>query len=460
MRNRDRPGQPLTRPGGPLGRWIHGERDLLVGIVIVFASFWLFQRAPIQEPYDSRYAMLLAENLSQHGDFALDRYGLQEPDYRLQRIDGHVYYSFPPGTSVLSAPFVALLRLRGMSAVRANGTYSNAGELRLDAKLSALLMALFAAVAYFTARCRLPIGWSLAVALVATLGTQVFSTTSRSMWSDTWGILLVGVALLLLLQSATRRAPLNAWLTGSLLGVAYIVRPTNALALVGTALYLVWMGRAELGRFLGAVSGWLALLVAYSWHHFHTLLPDYFAAGRLTFENVPAALFGTLLSPARGLFVYVPALGAIAILLLAYRRTLRQRRLAGLAAFVIAFHLVVLSGFSHWWGGYSYGARLTAGLVPWFVLLGVLALDAARAAAGERRSRAVALTIGATSVLLCLGSIAINSIGAFSSDAARWNSVPKDIDAAPERLWSWRHAQFLAPFEEPSPPRLTPPPPP
>ena len=49
--------------------------------------------------------------------------------------------------------------------------------------------------------------------------------------------------------------------------------------------------------------------------------------------------------------------------------------------------------------------------------------------------------------VLSVLSIAINSVGAFSQEASSWNVNP-NIDATPERLWSWRRAQFLAPFVE------------
>src|SRR5882672_1160934 len=160
--------------------------DILSGALIFLVSFWVFRHAPIQQAGDSRYWMLLSENLLHYGDFALDRYDLPESDYQLQRIGEHRYYSFPPGTSVLSVPFVALMHLRGVSAVRPDGAYNLGGELKLDARLAAALMAGFVGLVYFTARLLLPVSWSLAVALVSAFGTQVFSTTSRSMWSDTW----------------------------------------------------------------------------------------------------------------------------------------------------------------------------------------------------------------------------------------------------------------------------------
>ena len=45
------------------------------------------------------------------------------PDYRLEDVGGHRYYGFPVGTSILSVPYAAVMRLRGVSAVHADGSY-------------------------------------------------------------------------------------------------------------------------------------------------------------------------------------------------------------------------------------------------------------------------------------------------------------------------------------------------
>jgi hypothetical protein len=390
--------------------------------------------------------MLLAENLLQHGNFTLERYALPESDYRLQSTGGHRYYYFPVGTSILSVPFVAAMHLRGISAVRPDGTYDIKGELNLDSKLASLLMAGFATIAYFTARLLLPVGWSIAITLVSAFGTQVFSTTSRSMWSDTWGIVLVGLAAFLLLRSAARSTRMNLTLLATLEAWAYFVRPTNALVVAGTVFYAVLFYREEFWRFVLALTGWLALFFTYSWLHFRRLVPDYYAGDRLRVPTTTSGVFGNLISPGRGLLVYVPAVAAIGLILVRYRSSIRFRPLACLAGSIMVAHLLMLSGFEHWWGGHSYGARLTASLVPWIVILAILSVDSMRIGTIDRF---LCFVVAA----LCLCGIGINTVGAFSLEAVKWNVIP-DIDREPQRLWSWRRPQFAAPYVEPDGPVL------
>ncbi|MGA3123147.1 MAG: hypothetical protein ABSF69_20440 [Polyangiaceae bacterium] len=427
------------------------RRDVFFGALIFALSLSVLRCAPVQQAGDSRYTMLLAENLIRHGEFALDRYGLPEHDYRIEHANGHDYYSFPPGSPVLSVPFVAAMHFRGVSVVAPDGSYQPARELALDRNLAGLLMAVFATLAYASSRLLLPVGWSFVAACVSTFGTQVFSTASRSMWSDTWGIVLVSVAVLLLLRSAVKSAPLHVPLLATLQSLAYFVRPTNSLVLVGTIVYLVCIHRKAIWTYVAVLAFWLSVFVYYSWSHFHTVLPKYFATGRLHFPGPQGALIGNLISPSRGLFVYVPAVIAIGLALIRSWRYVRFRALAALAAFVICGHLVMLAGFGHWWGGHSYGARLTTSLVPWFLLLGVLAVDASRRAMLRGR-RPADVAVDAVAAVLCVASIVMNGIGAFSWDANYWNGTPNNVDLAPERLWSWRHPQFAAAFAKPEGP--------
>jgi hypothetical protein len=409
----------------------------------------VFRDAPVRQLGDSQYSMLLAANLLRHGDFQLERYAnLPKEDYRIQTIDGHRYYSFPPGTSVLSVPFVALMRYRGVSAVAPDGSYNVRGEMALDAKLAELVMAGFAVLVYFTARILLPVRWSVLVTCICSFGTQVFSTTSRSMWSDTWGICLVGCAVFLLLRSVAQARRLNLPLLASVEALSYIVRPTNSIVLVATAVYIAMTSRRELWKFLLTAAGWLVVFVAYSWLHFQRLLPDYYAPGRLRFYAPASAFFGSLVSPSRGLLVNVPAVVAVAILIARYHKAIRFRALAGVAGSVFVGHMIMLAGFEHWWGGHCYGARLTASLVPWTAITAILAVDALRSSSASGRRVAGALLHTLASVL-CVASIIINTIGAYSFEAAKWNVTPENIDKGPFRLWSWGRPQFLAPFIEP-----------
>jgi hypothetical protein len=435
------------------------SRTSLAGLLIFVLTLSVFIFSRIRQVADSHYSMLLSQSLLSHRSFTLDAYALPRyepvwwgyyfkngPVYQLEVADGHLYYHLPPGSSVLSAPFVAAFNLLGVSAANPDGSYDSRGEMIIEAGLAALLMAALAVIFFYTARLALPLPWSVAVAGGFALGTQVYSTASRALWSDTWGILLLGIAVFLLLRNEIGKRVFNPVCLATLLAWTYFVRPTFSVHIAAISVYLFTFYRRLFLPYALTGAAWLALFVCYSWLHFGRLLPSYYSASRLQFDSFWEALAGNLISPARGLLVYVPVLLFVFCLLARYWRTLSHRRLVWLTTAIIVGHLVAISSFNHWWGGHSFGPRFSTGLVPWFVLLAVLAL---RAMLDWRKKHPAASRAGwraqlACGALLLVASLFINTRGAASHATWLWNSRPEEIDQHPERLWDWSQPQFLA----------------
>jgi len=430
-----------------------------VGPLLFALTLTVFLLSPVRQVTDSRYSMLLTQSLLDRGSFQLDHYGLprHEPewdktffrqgDYRLEASRGHVYYYPPPGSSVLSAPFVAILNLFGLSAVGGDDAYDHQGEVKLEALLAAFLMAALSCLFFYTARLILPTAWSVFVALGGALGTQVYSTASRAMWSHTWGILLLGIVVFLLLRLEARgRAP-SPVLLASLLSWLYFVRPTFAVSVVAVSVYLLLFQRRLFPRYAVTGASWLALFVLYSWTHFGRLLPSYYLVSRLEADHFGGALAANLISPSRGLLIYVPVLLFVAFLLVRHRRQLSHRRLVWLSLAVVAADVSVVSAFPQWWAGHCFGPRFTTGSVPWFVLLGALALRAGLTWRDERAPDSLdgwRARVSFGVALLAL-SVFINASGAIRQATWEWNEGPPlNVDLYPERVWDWRQPQFLA----------------
>ncbi|HEX8181135.1 MAG TPA: hypothetical protein VF525_16430 [Pyrinomonadaceae bacterium] len=436
------------------------RKDLLTALLIFASTALIFLASHVHQMADSRYSILLSQSLLRQHSFTLDSYRWppQTPRpqvgynsygdfYQLETVGAHIYYFFPPGSSLLSLPYVALLNACGVSAANADGTYNQRGEVLIQVSLAALLMAGLAAIFFCTSRLLLSWRWSVAVALGGALGTQVWSTASRALWSDTWGIFLLGLVVWQLLADERRAARLRPMLLATTLAWLYFVRPTYAIPILAVTIYLCLYRRALLLPYALAGAAWAALLAGYSLYHFGQPLPHYYSARRLHFGAFPVAFAGNLVSPARGLLVYVPALIFVGYLLLRYARTLPCQRLAVMAGCVVAAHLVIVAGFDPWWGGHSYGPRYTTGLVPWFVLLAMIGLkgmqnrQAQLRAAGAQVDGRALIVCGA--VLLAL-SVLINARGALAHATWRWNVQPVNVDEHPERVWDWRDPQFLA----------------
>jgi hypothetical protein len=442
--------------GAPASR-----RDLVVAAVVFVTTFALFLASPVRSVGDSFYSLLLSEQLLTRGSFALDEYfkvpldprrypginGTRGPyPYQIETVGGHQYYYFPPGSSLLSVPFVAVLRAIGVSTIAADDTYNPRSERRMQAGLASLLMATLAVFFYATARLLLPVGWSLVGALVGALGSQVWSTAALALGSDTWGILLLAGVVWILLAHEVRDRPLSGAVLATLVAWMYIVRPTNAPVVLAVGIYLFVRDRRSWWRYLVVGGAWLAAFVAYSWILFQRPLPSYYLERWLTFERFWKPLAAHLVSPGRGLLVYVPIVLFVLWLLVRYAGALRHRRLLALAGAVIVAHFVVISGFVMWHAGMAYGPRYTTSIVPWLFLLAVLGV---RAMLDHGPAPRAALAAGAVLAVL---SIAIQSRGAFVLATWLWNTQPPIETHADEKVWDWRSPQFAA--------RSTPKPPP
>ena len=314
--------------------------------------------------------------------------------------------------------------------------------------LAALLMAVLAVVIFLTARLVLSFEWSLIITAATAFGTQMWSTASRAMWSHTPGIFILGVVLFLILRTETRKTRLPPVLLGTCLSWLYFTRPTLTLSIIAIAVYVLLYHRAILLPFVVTGCIWLSAFIVYSEYHFgYLLLPYYYhiyKAGAVV--GFGERLAGVLISPSRGLVIYVPALIIVGYLLIRYRRT-SMRRLINLAAAVVIAHVLLIASFYGWHGSGCYGPRLLTDLVPWFGLLGMLAVEArlrwrtvnpAQDTVFRRRIET------ATAVVLLACSIALNGIGAISRGAERWNLIQNiDFDQWHRNLWDWHHPQFM-----------------
>src|SRR6266487_4901575 len=287
----------------------HNSEILACGLVFVvtLAVFWF---SPVHQITDSNYSMLLSQSLIKHRSFMLDSYNIPRlapeyhdhtwkngPIHQIELIGDHFYYYMPPGSSVLSVPYVALLNGFGISAVNGDGTYNSEGEMLIETSLAALLMASLTGVFFVTSRLLLSPAWSVIVSLGGALGTQVWSTASRALWADTWGVLLLAVVIYLLLAQEVGRRRINPIILGTLLSWIYFVRPTNSVPIIAITLYLFIFHRYFFWRLLTVGLLWLFGFVVYSWLHFRAVLPHYFMPGRLSFGSFLPAIAGNLVSP-------------------------------------------------------------------------------------------------------------------------------------------------------------------
>lgn len=452
--------QPWFR--GPTG----ALTDRVIAGLLFVVTFTLFWFSPIHQVTDSTYSMLLSQSLLKYHSFALDHYAISAAEVQehtqLERVNGHIYYYPPAGGPMLSMPFVAVMNAFHLSAANPDGTFKRRGEVEMQAIIAALLMAALTSIFFFTGRLVLTRGWGVLIALGAAFGTQVWSTASRALWSHTWEIALLGLAIWLLLAAETGKYKLRPVALATLLAWSYFARPTGAIPILTITLYMLLNHRRMFLSYALAGACWAISFAVYSWVHFRHFLPRYYLE-QVSLSHPWLSLAGSLVSPSRGLLIYVPIVMFVLYLLVRYWNEIAFKRLAWLAVLTGLSHLITLSALMTWWGGACYGARLTTDLVPWFVLLSILAINGMlrqRAKPGAQQSNlSWRATLAAGCVLLLL-SIFINARGALSRESAnweawRWQTPPAERDTS--SLWEWKYPQFLAGLIQPPLPAEFPP---
>ncbi len=425
---------------------------------ILFILFWiLFLSGPVTQMADSRYSLLLSEHLMETGSFDLTQYFQRPLDpnrhpslnesglpYQIEEYQGRLYYYYPPGSSILSIPFVALFKLGGLSCFDQEGKYNPSNEDLMQRILSGFLMALASALVFLYFSNELSIVPSIICTIIFALGTSVWSTGTRALWSSTWGVFLLIVAIILLCQH--EKFPTKYWLSsllGTILAFMFFSRPTFAISMIAIIVILIKMNKKSAVIMFGTLFFWGLLFIFYSYSHYNQFLPRYFYAARTADGNVGESILGSLISPSRGLFFYSPIL-LLPLAGLLFKPSLIWNNIfvkCALCVFGVHFLLIAVYWRWYWYGGFSYGPRLFFDMIPWFIpmVLGVMKEYSQMPKTGWKRH-----CIGGIIFIASILSIAQNAPAAFSWKSWQWNEKPFSIDEMKWRLWDWKQPQSLA----------------
>jgi hypothetical protein len=432
-------------------------RILRLQIVLFLISLAVFLAAPVIQVSDSRYSVLLSECLLHHRSAELDEYfkvpvpwltgdaSLPEDanEYQLVSARGHVTYFFGHGSSMLSIPIVAAMNLAGVSAATPDGRLSLANEILIERVIASVLMAALTCVFFAMAAMMLPVKWSVIVALGASMGSQILSTASRGLWAHTWEVFLLGLIAHSIMSTENRGARISRVWLASLVAWTYCVRPTGSIAIIAVSAYVWWLHREDFIVYGATLAAWLAAFVAYTWSVFGTIIPPYYMASRLQFHGIAMPLALNLITPSRGLLVFVPTTLFVLYLTARYRKYLAYRHLAVLALAQIVALAIAMCANKTWTAGLCYGPRFFTDAISWFVLLAILGLDAMRRAPVASHHR---IEIAAAIFLLVV-SVAINARGAWSFAGLEWN-VGEPVKHL-HGIFDWRYPQFMAGLIEP-----------
>ncbi len=445
---------------------LEARDDVVFALTVFGLCFLLFHSAPVQQVLDSRYLTAVSHSvLHGRGVELAEGFGPGQRDplpYQLDRIEGRLLHHYSPIPALLDAPVVAAYEWFGVTPMSPNGGRWDFGtEKRIMRFSAALVASMLCVVLYLTARKLLPPLHSLGLTFAFAFGTQIFRTLSRPYWSHTCGALLAALAIYFVVFPSRRRTSLSMVLGATCVSWSVFVRPQNFWTVIGLVVFLL-LGRRwrRVGVFLGVGLGWAVAGALFSLSIYGSVLPDYFlraqvelerfGVDRLSRNRYPRFFLGSLFSPSRGLFVFVPLLGWVLVVVGLLWKRLALRTVASIALAVIAGHLWLLIHTGTWSGAQSFGPRQLSDVLVWFFLLAVLAVQALREA-WPRTGRVERRLLLATLALCVAFSVFVNARGAFSRatwtwEVDRYRNVDRE-EGDPMWLsdwWNWRRPQFMA----------------
>ena len=422
----------------------HRSSKPVLSAIIAVVVFAIYSFTPGHERSGDNVGYYLgARSIVLEGDLDLDEYPSQLPEWAIYSYQGHVYSFFPILPQLLLVPFFEFAHFAGITR--------EAHEIAAFAAVTFIALASFFLFLVFSQIA----GefWGAILTMGFAFCSPVFSNCASDFWSHVPALLFISISLFLALQRATM-ARIVAF--GCFSGLAVVSRPQCLVAVVLLAVcYLSGQRRAK----------WIA-----SWSTFwvivgaNAMLLKVISGkiGGTYFNQLFRNCFGTpallsfLLSPSRGLLIYLPisllalyeaiklARGTPSFVLDCFRQVLagftrdpmhgyemKLDKLAYISVMSVLASLLIHSSYILWTGGGCYGCRFATDLVPWAITIAAIQLH-------RQKGKALRVIIIA---LLLLGFLA-NLPGALNC-APYWCSETQVLD-----YWSFSRSQGYCAWRE------------
>jgi hypothetical protein len=392
--------------------------------------------------FDTRPVIPTAVSLVREGNWDLREFDQPSTRNFLRESDGQFHYCFQESSGQIVSTFpsgMVPFALAVVTPAYLCGTNLDSPQsLQHLEKVTAALVASLSLGLFFLTASRLGSAQAAGiVTLFLATGSGVFTIVGLGTWQH--GGVIVWLLVALLVEYSSRSVPdwRGTLVQGFALGQMLGCRPTAGLLV---ALFGLWV----LVRFprRGMLLGIVSLLSVAPWIAFHALVHHSVLGPATVTTNTSARLWsffrtwpmlGTLVSPGRGLFVYQPWAILAIVSLITWPRLRTCTKLTGGPSGWVAFaglasllHLVLVSAWWDWPGGYTWGSRLATDILP---LLGLLAVPAAALLLESRLGRGLLLT------LFLLG-LAVH-LPCILWEAHRWNWLE------PRDYWTWSNPPFL-----------------
>jgi hypothetical protein len=291
--------------------------------------------------------------------------------FYLKKVGNHYLSAFPIMTAVVAAPIYFLPVIVGMPATWENVIF-------LSHLSSSLIVAL---AGYFLYRLlkkhtSLPEHQALLVTGIYLFGTINYALISQSMWQHGTVQLFLLLAIYFFMEALQKPSACNYFISGLTGGLAILSRPTAVLAFLLLFLLLTVRNRVTKIEFIKLNSilafGFALCALFFLWYnqtYYLDISNQGYSSQLLTSwqSPFPISLIGVWLSPSKGILVYSPI---FIFSLIGFVLSFKKRDTVYLTFGLIFFlHTLAISLWKHWYGGWSFGYRMSSDVLPFIVLL-------------------------------------------------------------------------------------------
>jgi len=410
-------------------------------LVLPISVFLIYVLSPAVNSGDARMTYPTAVSIYQSLDLAIEDFpSVVEvaPSYDTTTLDDEIFMAYPWPTALFLVPSAAFADVFFGVEPKSVSIYSPNQTWPYEVFTAAVLMAV--ATRVFLLSIKHHGRRAQVISTVGlTFGSVWWSAVSRGMSQHAAAAPFVVLMLVLLVRSRTNNRNLE-WL-GAVVALAFVMRPTMAIALAVCSVWIFVRHREVFSRYVMtglciAVPFLLVNLASYG-----ELLPGYYRTGPLLQGNLFSGLSGILLSPSRGLLISSPV---VVIAAFGFIQRFREKLLDDvdlILLVILVLHILMVASWPNWWGGSTFGPRLLAESMPiifFYVAEGVQRLSPCFEHRGIRK-----VAVRFCLPLLLLWSIFVNLQGAAVRSTLCWNASPMFIDNSSDRIWDWSDPQFL-----------------
>ncbi len=421
----------------------------LILVVIFLSTFIIHVVSPVTTSTDSAWTLHLAASILREGNIDLDEYRNLidlKLDYRLRVFNEHIYSYYPIATPLLVTPIVWIIN-KVYPLIYPTDFYTyltdhgpDTRTAKIEKIIASGIVALSAVLIYLIACQYLEIIPALILTFIFSFATSMWSTASRALWQHGPSVLFLTLALYLLIQ-AKKKTTVIPWI-GLIMGFAYLIRPTNSIEIAFFGLYILVNFRKHI---LGYILGIAIILIPYiilNWITYHNIFPPYsyqLFERLTTIKGFGEALIGTLISPARGLFVFssVFIFSLVGVILKTIHNQISFFSLDLYFIGILISHWLITSLFEDWGGAWTIGPRYFVDVIPFLIFL-LIPVFQFNLLSGSFWKYAFILTILLSTFIQFHSSTSIYPF--------MWNGKPQALVDAPERKWDWSDLQFLRGF--------------